>query len=74
MFWKLLTLAVILGFAWWRFRQFLRIRRLRARGEPLPAESGKVRPITVLAALMLSGYGGYLIYVVVSQALVSAGD
>lgn len=74
MFWKLLTLAVILGFAGWRLRQFLRIYRLRARGEPVSAEKGRVRPITVLATLLLVGYGGYLIYVVVRQAVASLGD
>lgn len=67
MFWKILTLAVLIGFAWWRLRQWLRERRLRAQGEPVPERQG-VRPITILAGAMLLGYGGYLAWVVVMQA------
>ncbi len=68
MFWKMLTLAVLIWFAWWRLRQWLRERRLRAQGEPVPEKQG-VRPITILAGAMLLGYGGYLAWVLVMQAL-----
>jgi hypothetical protein len=66
MLWKLFTLALILGFAWWRVRQFLRLRRLRERGEPIPPPQG-LRPISLLAGFMLLLYGGYLLYVLAQQ-------
>lgn len=66
MFWKLLTLAILLGFAWWRWRQFLRERRLRAQGEPLPEKKG-MRPISILALGLLLMYGGYLLWVILVQ-------
>ena len=72
MLWKLFTLALIIGFAWWRLRQFLRLRRLRAQGEPVPEPQG-VRPITILAGVMLAVYGGYLLFVLLSQALETFG-
>jgi hypothetical protein len=68
MLWKLFTLALILGFAWWRVRRFLRLRQLRARGEPVPPPQ-RLRPISLLAGLMLLLYGGYLLYVVAGQFL-----
>lgn len=72
MFWKMVTLALLIGFAWWRFRQWLRIRRLHAAGEPIPETRG-VRPITILAAVLLVGYGGYLAWVLILQALATSG-
>lgn len=68
MLWKLFTLALILGFAWWRIRQFLRQRRLGEQGEPAPPPQ-RLRPISLLAGVMLLVYGGYLLYVVVRQLL-----
>ena len=59
MLWKILTLAVLIWFAWWRLRQWIRLRQLRAAGEPVPEQRG-IRPITILAGAMLLGYGGYL--------------
>jgi predicted PurR-regulated permease PerM len=70
MFWKLLTLAILIGFAWWRLQQFLHRRRLRSRGEPVPEARG-VRPITLLAGAMLLGYGGYLVWVLARQAFLT---
>ncbi len=67
MLWKLLTLAVLVWFTWWRLQQFLRARRLRAEGKPVP-ESRGIRPITLLAVAMLAGYGGYLVFVLARQA------
>jgi hypothetical protein len=69
MLWKLLTLAVIVGFAWWRLRQFLRLRKLRERGEPIPSQPQGLRPISLLAGLMLLFYGGYLIFVLAESFL-----
>jgi hypothetical protein len=68
MLWKLFTLALILGFAWWRVWRFLRLRQLRERGEPAPPPQ-RLRPISLLAGLMLLLYGGYLLYVVAGQFL-----
>jgi hypothetical protein len=68
MLWKLFTLALILGFAWWRVRRFLRLRHLREHGEPVPPPQ-RLRPISLLAGLMLLLYGGYLLYVVAGQFL-----
>lgn len=68
MLWKILTLAVLIWFAWWRLRQWIRLRRLRAAGEPVPEQQG-IRPITILAGAMLLGYGGYLAWVLLMQAL-----
>ena len=68
MLWKLFTLALIVGFAWWRLRRFLRQRQLRERGEPAPPPQ-RLRPISLLAGLMLLLYGGYLVYVVAGQFL-----
>jgi len=67
MFWKLLTLAVLIGFAWWRFQQFLHLRRLRAQGLPVPKRQGW-RPISLLALGLIVAYGGYLLFFFVSQA------
>lgn len=72
MFWKFITLVLLIGFAGWRFRQWLRIRRLHAAGEPVP-ESRGVRPITILAAVLLAGYGGYLAWVLILQAFATFG-
>jgi hypothetical protein len=68
MLWKILTLAVLIWFAWWRLRQWLRLRRLRDRGEPVPEQRG-IRPISILAGGMLLGYGGYLAWVILMQTL-----
>lgn len=73
MLWKILTLAVLIWFAWWRLRQWLRERRLRALGEPVP-EPRRVRPISILAGVMLLGYGGYLAWVLIMQALTTFGE
>ncbi|AHE98676.1 hypothetical protein [Thioalkalivibrio paradoxus] len=73
MFWKIVTLAVLIAFAWWRLRQFLRERRLRNLGEPVPEPRG-IRPISILAAAMLVAYGGYLLWVVASQAFSTFGS
>jgi len=73
MLWKILTLAVLIWFAWWRLRQWLRERRLRAAGEPVP-EPRRVRPISILAGVMLLGYGGYLVWVLIMQALMTFGE
>lgn len=67
MFWKLLTLAIILAFAWWRIWQFLHARRLRAQGLPEPKSSIRFRPITLLALGLLAVYGGYLLFFVLKQ-------
>ncbi|AGA32857.1 hypothetical protein TVNIR_1182 [Thioalkalivibrio nitratireducens DSM 14787] len=72
MFWKIVTLAVLIAFAWWRLRQFLRERRLRNLGEPVPEKRG-IRPISILAAAMLVAYGGYLLWVVASQTFSTFG-
>jgi hypothetical protein len=68
MLWKILTLAVIVWFAWWRLRQWLRERRLRDQGEPVPEQWG-IRPISILAGVMLLSYGGYLVWVILVQTL-----
>jgi hypothetical protein len=68
MLWKVLTLAVLIWFAWWRLRQWLRERRLREQGEPVPERRG-IRPISILAGGMLLGYGGYLVWVILMQTL-----
>jgi hypothetical protein len=73
MLWKILTLALLIWFAVWRLRQWLRVRRLRAAGEPLP-EPGRVRPISILAGVMLLGYGGYLAWVLILQAVGTFGE
>ncbi|MFO8004709.1 hypothetical protein [Thioalkalivibrio sp.] len=69
MLWKILTLAVLVGFAWWRLRQWLRLRRLHDRGEPVPDQQRRIRPISILAGGMLLGYGGYLLWVILMQTL-----
>ena len=68
MLWKILTLAILIWFAWWRLRQWLRERRLRDQGEPVPEQRG-IRPISILAVGMLLGYGGYLVWVILMQTL-----
>jgi threonine/homoserine/homoserine lactone efflux protein len=68
MLWKILTLAVLIWFAWWRLRQWLRERRLRDQGEQVPEKRG-IRPISILAGGMLLGYGGYLVWVILMQTL-----
>lgn len=73
MFWKILTLALLIGFAWWRLRQWLHERKLRAAGEPVP-EPRRVRPISILAGVMLLLYGGYLLWVLALQAVATLGD
>jgi hypothetical protein len=73
MLWKILTLALLIWFAWWRLRQWLRIRRLRAAGESVP-EPGRVRPVSILAGAMLLGYGGYLAWVLIMQAVTTFGE
>ena len=68
MLWKILTLAVLIWFAGWRLRQWLRERRLRDQGEPVPERRG-IRPISILAGGMLLGYGGYLAWIILMQTL-----
>ena len=68
MFWKLLTLAVLIIFAWWRWQQFWHHRRLREQGLPIPERRGW-RPISLLALGLILAYGGYLLWFTLLQAI-----
>lgn len=71
MFWKILTFVVIVMFVWWRVLRLLHLRRLRALGEAPPEPRKGIRPISVLATVLLGTYGGYLLWVIIRQALPS---
>jgi hypothetical protein len=69
MLWKILTFLVIVTFTWWRVRKLLQLRRLRATGQ-VPATPRKgIRPVSVLAAALIAVYGGYLLWIIIRQAL-----
>lgn len=70
MFWKLLTLVIIILFMVWRVRRFLQLQRRLARGEePVDLEPKRIRPISLLAGGLLAGYGGYLLWVLLRPVL-----
>ncbi len=58
---KIVTLLVLLAFAWWRFRRYLWHRRLRREGVEIPEQKGP-RAVTLLAGVMLAVYGGYMLW------------
>lgn len=65
---KLFSALLVAGFLYWVVRHRLRQRRLRREGvEPVPAGVGPLRPVTVLALLMLGIYGGYMLFWLLSS-------
>ncbi len=63
---KFLTALMVAGFLYYLVRHRLRRRQLEKAGLPVPAQSG-LRPITILALLMLGMYLGYLVFYVLSR-------
>ena len=63
---KFLTALMVAGFLYYLVRHRLRRRRLEKAGLPVPESSG-LRPITVLALLMLGMYLGYLLFYVLTR-------
>ena len=61
---RILTLLVLLFFAWWSLRRYLHQHKIRQRGEPEPQprqQERRVRPITWLCAALAVFYIGYLL-------------
>ncbi len=58
---KFLTALMLAGFLYYLVRHRLRRRRLEQAGVPVPQRDG-MRPITILALLMLGMYLGYLVF------------
>lgn len=69
MFWKILTFLIIVAFTWWRVRRLLQLRRERETGQINPTLRKRIRPVSMLAAGLIVVYGGYLLWVIVRQAL-----
>ena len=61
MWMKLLSALLIAGFLYYLVRRRLRQRRLEQAGVVIEPQGG-LRPITILALLMLGMYGGYLVF------------
>ena len=64
---KYITLAAIVYFFYWLFKQKIRQRKLEAQGIVIEPNKG-LRPITLLSIVMVVLYGGYLIYHVIFEA------
>ena len=58
---KLLSALLIAAFLYYMVRRRLRQRRLERAGVVIEPGEG-LRPITILALLMLGMYGGYLLF------------
>ena len=69
MLWKILTFLIIVAFTWWRVRRLLQLRREREAGPINPTPRKRIRPVSVLAAGLIAVYGGYLLWVIIRQAL-----
>jgi len=57
---KYITLAAIVYFFYWLFKQKLRNRKLAAQG--IVIEQKGMRPVTLLSIVLLVMYGGYMLY------------
>lgn len=66
---KFLTAILILLFIWWRVSRWLEVRRRRARGEDISYEVRVqgMRPITVLSIVFLVIYGGYVVWIALTE-------
>lgn len=65
---KLLNFLTLLGLAfffYWTVRQFFIRRKLEQQGETPPPQT--LRPITLLAIVMVVMYGGYMVYFALSS-------
>ena len=58
---KLLTALLLAAFLYYLIRHRLRQHRLKQAGLPVEKPQG-LRPITILALLMLGMYAGYLLF------------
>lgn len=63
---KLLSALLIAGFLYYMVRRRLHQRRLERAGVVVEPGSG-LRPITILALLMLGMYGGYMLFHLLSH-------
>lgn len=63
---KALTLVILLGFAGWAAVRFGKNLILRAQGRPRPQPQG-LRPITLVALLLLLLYGGYVAWYLITS-------
>ncbi|HIC99940.1 MAG TPA: hypothetical protein EYP05_01170 [Piscirickettsiaceae bacterium] len=63
---KLFTALLVAAFLYYLVRHRLRQRRLEKAGLPIPQQSG-MRPITILALLMLGMYLGYLLFYLLTR-------
>ena len=57
---KYITLAVIIYFFYWLFKQKIRNRKLAEQG--IIIEHKGIRPVTLLSVVLLVMYGGYMLY------------
>lgn len=57
---KYITLAAIVYFFYWLFKQKLRNRKLAEQG--IVVEQKGMRPVTLLSIVLLVMYGGYMLY------------
>ncbi len=64
---KLLSALLIAGFLYYMVRRRLQQRRLERAGVVVEPSRG-LRPITVLALLMLGMYGGYMLFHLLSRS------
>jgi cysteine synthase len=64
---KLLSALLIAGFLYYMVRRKLQQRRLERAGVVVEPSSG-MRPITILALLMLGMYGGYMLFHLLSPS------
>ncbi len=64
---KLLSALLIAGFLYYMVRRKLQQRRLERAGIVIE-QPGGLRPITILALLMLGMYGGYMLFHLLSRS------
>ena len=57
---KYITLAAIVYFFYWLFKQKLRNRKLAEQG--IVVEQKGMRPVTLLSIVLLVMYGGFMFY------------
>ena len=62
---KYITLAAIVYFFYWLFKQKLRNRKLAEQG--IVIEQKGMRPVTLLSIVLLVMYGGYMIYFFIAE-------
>jgi Na+/H+ antiporter NhaD/arsenite permease-like protein len=70
---KFISLLVVVVFFIWLLRRQWRLKKMQWRGEKPPEPKG-LRPITLLSWVFVVVYGGYMLWYLVSDILLSSGE